>query len=373
MSRRRILFHHPRKIGVESNSGSRIRPQKMLKAFKDLGYLVTLVDGTSTERKKKITGVRREIESGAKFDFCYAENAPIPYAITDPDHLPRHPFMDRAFFRFLKKQSIPIGLFYRDIYWRFESFKSLHNPLVSALCLPLFKFDLSYHTLDYIDRLYLPTEALAAHFPKSFRPPPIQALPPGTEIPSDSDAPKTFQKKALYVGGLLPPAYDLSLLFEVFTQLPEWELTIVCRENEYAQTNSLYPWGSLPNLIVLHESGEALNAIYESNRVFLLVREPHPYLDIAIPVKLLEAWGHGLPILTNSRACDASLIEDEGGGWIAPDMPSLIAKLRQLENDPEEWNRCHKAVLEIRQRHTWKTRAETVAQELSQVAASASS
>ena len=46
----------------------------------------------------------------------------MPTLLTEPHHFPTHPLLDFGFFRYVKKQGIPIGLFYSDIFWKFEDY-----------------------------------------------------------------------------------------------------------------------------------------------------------------------------------------------------------------------------------------------------------
>ena len=261
----------------------------MLRAFEAFGYKVHLVDGYSAERRAKFRQLARSLESGVHYDFCYAKNAPSPYALTDPDHIPRSPLLDRNFFRTMRAHGIPIGVFYRDIFWRFPVFKREHSLAIRLLSLPFFRHDLQTLKRGCVDALFLPSSSMAQHFPRGFVPPPIVPLPPGASTDLNSETTHTFRKKAVYIGGLLPPVYQLQPMFECMRKAPEWTLTVICREDERRQTDQLYPWTSCPNVSIVHASGEEAQAILAEADVFLWLHEPEPYLDFARPVKIFEA------------------------------------------------------------------------------------
>ena len=135
-----IIFHHPLPLEENPKSASRIRPLRMLESFRKLGCRVDLVTGYSSERKHRIKMIKNNIKDGIKYDFLYAESSTMPTLLTDRHHLPLHPFMDWFFFRFCKKNDIPIGLFYRDIYWLFDGYGSGINIVKRAVAKAAYRF-----------------------------------------------------------------------------------------------------------------------------------------------------------------------------------------------------------------------------------------
>jgi len=360
---RRIIFHHPRPIGEKLTTGSRVRPLRMLRAFEALGFQVELIDGYSQERRGKFKKLTRLLAEGAHYDFCYAENAPSPYALTDPDHLPRATLLEWRFFKLMREHNIPTGVFYRDIYWRFPVFKREHPFWVRLLSYPFYHFDLASLHSRNIKTLFLPSVEMGSHFPSNYSAPPVIALPPGCSPDEQDNASDSFLRKAIYVGGVLPPLYDLSPLFQLMRMLPEWSLTIVCRENERRQTNDLYPWLENPNIKVEHASGDQVQKLLSEANVFFLMRQADPYIAFAMPVKIFEAMGAGLPILSNQHDSAGQLIESEEIGWVLPEVDKVADALRGLDSD--SWRRLRDQVLSARINHTWERRAQTVVEALS--------
>ena len=95
----------------------------MLNAFKSIGYNVDIVMGYGKERKYSIGQIKRKIKDGVKYDFMYSESSTEPTILTEKNHIPMFPFLDFGFFSFCKRHGIKIGLFYRDVYWKFDEYK----------------------------------------------------------------------------------------------------------------------------------------------------------------------------------------------------------------------------------------------------------
>ena len=71
-------------------------------------------------------------------NFLYSESSTMPTSLTEPHHMPTHPFLDFSFFYFCKRNGIKIGLFYRDIYWKFEIYKEkVHGIKYLGLLWPI--------------------------------------------------------------------------------------------------------------------------------------------------------------------------------------------------------------------------------------------
>ena len=159
-----IIFHHPLPLDENPNSASRIRPLRILEAFKKLGCRVDLVTGFSAERKKKINTIKKNIQNGIKYDLLYSESSTMPTILTDPHHLPLHPFMDWLFFKFCNNNGIPIGLFYRDIYWLFETYSDGLNTLKRVVAKTAYWFDLWVYQ-QTLSKLYLPSLEMGRYIP----------------------------------------------------------------------------------------------------------------------------------------------------------------------------------------------------------------
>ena len=177
MKEKRCIFHIPNYIDKTSKSGSSVRPQMMIKAFEEIGYHVDYVMGYGKERKSQIEKIKRNIRNGVKYEFLYAENSTTPTLLTEKNHIPKYPFLDFGFFKFCKKYGIKIGLFYRDVYWKFPLYKQGVSFGKRMVTLPMFYYDLKKYK-RYVDILYLPSKRM-----KKYVDIPIicKELPPGCE------------------------------------------------------------------------------------------------------------------------------------------------------------------------------------------------
>ena len=104
-------------VDVTSNdSGSGVRPARMLAAFKAAGHEVTALTGSQTapERKKHVSEIAGLLDT-ASFDLCYIES-------------PVYPIMRRADRKLIKKihqKGIPTG-FLSEISGSFSKKKRVH-------------------------------------------------------------------------------------------------------------------------------------------------------------------------------------------------------------------------------------------------------
>jgi glycosyltransferase involved in cell wall biosynthesis len=115
---------------------------------------------------------------------------------------------------------------------------------------------------------------------------------------------------------------------------------------------------------VVHAQGDALGALYGSAEIFLLFWRPGEYLDITISVKVFEALGHGVPIVTTAGTEAARFVEREGIGWVVSTETELTNLLMRLQADPSEIASKRARALAVRTRHTWIVRARKVAEVL---------
>ena len=105
MANKRILFHLPYSFGG-LRSGSSVRPYKMYQAFLGLGYKVDLIAGDVKTRRIAFEKMRKDQRN---YMFCYSE----------PGSYPVHPFLDYRIYLYLNRKHVPIGIYYRDAYWKF--------------------------------------------------------------------------------------------------------------------------------------------------------------------------------------------------------------------------------------------------------------
>jgi glycosyltransferase involved in cell wall biosynthesis len=335
----------------------------MLEAFRALGYELEEIVGFGAERARAAARVREQLRAGVRFDFAYAESSTMPTPLTDPHHLPLRPRLDFALFRDLRRHGVPVGLFYRDIHWRFDNYREHTAWWKRVVSVPFYFYEAWQHgrSLDY---LFLPSLRMLPYLPSRWPAERVSALPPGC-VEEGRATPALREVggplRMLYVGGVTPPLYDLRVMLDVADRTPGLQLTLCCRAPEWDRVARRYQLSGSGGVRVVHAQGEALGELYASAELFLLFWRPSEYLDITISVKVFEALGHGVPIVTTAGTEAARFVEREGIGWVISTETELTSLLTRLRSDPSEIATKRARTLEVRTRHTWIARARTAA------------
>lgn len=309
--RKAMIFHIPLPLCEDSVSASGLRPLKMIEAFKNIGYDVDIVSGFANERKTKIKEILKKIKSGYKYDFCYCESSTMPTLLTESHHLPVAPFLDFDFIKKLKKNSIPTGLFYRDIHWVFEQYRNETGFFKRFVATLFYKYDLfKYNRL--FDVLFLPSEKMAAYIPIKIKIQKIHALPPGCDVIdlADKKQPKTGNNFIIiYAGGITPPLYDLKPLFEMIMKNKRLTLFLICRKEEFLKTKSYYDISKIENIKIIHGSGLKIKKYFLESDFYAILWKPFSYLSFAYPYKLFEALTYGLPVITTKGTAASDFVK----------------------------------------------------------------
>lgn len=359
-----VIFHHPLPLDIRATSASGIRPLKMLEAFRSLGYSIDVIDGYSDQRLASIKSIKAKIKSGIKYDFVYAESSTQPTTLTDRHHLPLHPWLDAGFFYFCKKSNIPIGLFYRDIYWKFDAYgKGLSFWKVLGAKLAYY-YDLIIYR-STLTKLYLPSLKMGEFVPvvpEEF----FEALPPGHSRPTLVGQPiSQGPLKLFYVGGM-SDHYRMHTLFAALHELPQVQLIVCTRAAEWQAVRAQYE--PLPaNVNIIHESGLVMEKYLEACDMASLFVEPQAYWEFASPVKLYEYIGFQKPILASKGTLAGSVVASNGIGWSLPyTKESIIDFFSNVQNNMDRLRQVHENLTLLAPHHTWRSRAEQVVEDLTQ-------
>lgn len=359
----RMIYHVPYPLNPKAVTGSGVRPVRMYNAFRSLGYDVELVAGTSSERSRIIRALRKRIKDGEEFSFVYSESNTMPTALTDPDHLPRHPFMDLLFLRMCRKNGIKVGLFYRDIFWCFPEYRARLNAFVHTATRLLYHFDLLGYRLA-VDKLYMPSLAMGkfvAHVPASRH----AALPPGGEL---IDLPRnnttSAQLELFYVGGM--GGYnDMHECVRAVNASKSARLTICCPEKEWLEHGDSYEGMMGDRITLIHKTGADLQEYYEKADICMLFIEPSIYRTFAVPIKFFEYIGFGKPVIVNENTNIDESVSERGNGWVIPFESSELTRLLDvLSEDPELVRQATDKTIALREENTWMARARQVAGDL---------
>lgn len=363
-----MIYHHPRPVLPEGISGSQVRPYRMLQAFKALGFEVEVVTGFAKERKQATERLKAEFAKGRRYDFVYSEVSTQPTLLTESHHLPLRPGLDFGFLRWLKDRGVPIGLFYRDVHWRFEHYQKQVPWPKRALLLPLFRYDWQQY-YRCIDHLFLPCLEMASVLPGPWPADRMSALPPGCvaqPVPQNSGYASHANKplKLFYVGGVTPPLYDLRPMVEAIQSMDGVFFTLCCRQREWERVRHYYQPFDNRKIQVVHAQGRDLAGYYEEADLFMLAWMHYRYWRHTVPVKQFEALGYALPMIATSGTVTARFVAHEDVGWTVAGADELVSLLARVQADPGLLASKRSKALAARERHTWLARARTAAQVL---------
>jgi glycosyltransferase involved in cell wall biosynthesis len=337
----------------EMKSASSVRPQRMYDAFVKLGYDVSLLSGLQNRRRERWRRVfqkYREIRKNLP-DLCYIE----------PPSGPFFNLCDHLLLLYLRLKKVPVGIFYRDAYWRFAEWWNI-KPVKKFFLTLMHRFDL-FIIKRTCKVVFFPTQTMADLFKLKRK----SVLPPAGA--------NFFTKehetagRALYVGGV-SKRYGTDIMLEAFSILnskmqKDAKLTVCCRESEMKDLFVKYinePW-----LEVVHLSGDdQLKPLYEQSDIALFPGRRDIYMDFCMPLKLFEYLSRALPIVTTDCKETAKFVLQNGIGVVSQDNPQSFAMaVAALVGDRQQLRLCRvNAQNALTQRNLWEHRAQKAAQEI---------
>lgn len=361
---RKCIFHIPNELVFIGKSGSQIRPLKMYNAFKNIGYEVDLISGDLKSRKNKIKEIKEKINNGTSYDFIYSESSTMPTLLTEKSHLPHIP-LDFIFFKFCKSRGIPIGLFYRDMYWKYPEYKKSVSILKANIAILFYKYDLKKYE-KLIDIVYLPTTTINDIL--KLKNVIIKPLPPALEYPVHTIKKSEFNKLRLFYVGGIGLHYDLTKLISAVSKCDFAILTICCRENEWKQWKNKYESLMCDNISIVHKINDELKTYYENVDIGMLFFDTSGYRKYAMPIKLFEYMQNHLPVIstTNSAAGDF-IVKNEIGWSIKYDEVELIKLLKEIHKNKAIIQNFIETISKTIENNTWEIRATQVVEELTEL------
>lgn len=361
----RCIYHYPHPIDSQP-VGSGVRPLRMLNALKDIGYYVDEITGYGKERKEKIKKVIDRIKSGVKYDFLYSESLTDPTLLAEKNHLPVHPIMDYNLWRICQKYKIPVGLFYRDIYWKYPVYKKNVPIHKRCITIPLYYLDLTMYQ-KYVSVLFCPTEQFAnvvdINIEKS-------VLPPGC-IENESVIANKLNKHfarprlSLFYVGSIQGTYDISIIFEAVQKCEFVELIVCTPKEQWDENKKRYRDLLCDRVKVVHRKGSALIDLYEQADASLYLLRPNEYLNIASPIKCKETVGYGTPMIVSRNTGAAEGVEKDSYGWtIDYDLSSIMRLFKYLYENPDEIKAKTLDTIDAIGVNTWDYRAKSISKKL---------
>ena len=242
---KRMIFHAPYVIPETANSASRLRPRIMRETFARLGYEVFDLSGDVSRRRILKKQLRRALKRGVEYDFLYFENSTQPNLFADSLKKGIAPFLDHSIHRMCKAYGIPVGVFYRDMYWRFR--KDLHNSITfwNRVTDLVQRLDWFIYRRNRV-QIFLPSKAMGAYLDlKGFKP--VQELPPGAEI---VDSPVVDKCNIFYVGGI-GSHYRLHKVCEAVRGSGA-HVRLCVRQKDWEQVKGEYKLEEAGNIEIVH-------------------------------------------------------------------------------------------------------------------------
>lgn len=346
----------------------------MLSALLSIGYKVDIVAGDIESRKRAIRQIKSNIRRGVKYDFLYSESNTMPTLFSGRKNILWNLNTDFSFLTFCKKHGIPIGLFYRDVYWKFPSHKRNHQNFRYFVSKFLYLYDL-FRYEKIVNRFYVPSFRMLDYVGSKKLARLSDSLPPGAENnPTIVNAKKDFFNNKnehydgiitlFYVGGV-GTHYQFHLLLEAIKDLDYVYLTICCRKTEWQLHKKEYMQHLTSRVTIIHTSGQELETHYANAMIGLAFFAYSPYMALAMPVKAFEYLAHSMPIITNENTELGDFIETNGIGWGLPyDVDALRKLLAEIHENYDELYDKHKNGLKALEKNTWEKRAEKVRDQL---------
>ena len=346
-----------------------VRPAKLIQAFKDIGYEVFEITGFAAERKAQIKACKRTMDEGAKYDFMYAEASTMPMLLTEPHHYPTHPFLDFGFFKYLRKKGIPIGLFYPDIYWKFDNYGEGLPGWKRFFALKNYELDIrKYEKL--LDKFYVSTLNVLEYIGSDRLSEIAEELPPGADIIDVKHINyenRDFNKDPLtvfYVGGL-GNQYQIAELLTAIHQTPNTHLILCCREAEWEAEKSSFESVISDRIEVIHKFGEELEPYYQQADICSLLFRKGIYINMAQPVKAYEYLAHEKPVIATKGTKMGDFVEETDIGWSVDYSADSISKvLSSIIQEPDVLESVISTCAKVRDNNTWMKRATQIADDL---------
>lgn len=337
-----------------TDSGSSVRPARMLEAFRKSEHDVIAFTGNQMDsnRKAKIRKIIHEIQRKS-VDLCYIESPTYPIMLHE----------DRKLIKTLCHMGIPIGYFYRDFYRKFPELFPRRKGLVNSL--KEFYLDIMQWLTDrvirYCDIVYFPSDK--SHYLFSYRD--MRTLPPAGEYKIINF--NRSYNTIIYVGGVTE-LYGFDILIRaikiVYNQNRNIKLIVVCREKEWNDIKHKYC--DIPCLEVYHTSGTGLEPLYRRADIGILTKKRNIYNEMAVSVKLFEYISYGLPVIsTHSETTDNIINSLKIGITVENDENAIANGLEELLHNRKKYTKyCENIEYALKNSCQWKHRAEQVIYDL---------
>ena len=349
-------------FNASPTSGSSVRPMRMYDAFLQRGYEVKLLAGAGNQskiRKKNVSEIREWLKLNRP-DFCYIE----------PPSGPLFFHCDRALIEYLHKLRVPIGFFYRDLYWRFpvKDFENkrridinwLKHQVITRMQHRDFRL-----VKKNVDQIYF-TSSKCNDFMRLDK---FGLLPPGC-VEGNNGKKGLVNDTAIYVGGATV-RYGLGLVLDsciAVSKRTKIFLNIVCPEKQWLSWIDDFPqYRDLPDWVHIYHIGDGveLEKLYLESDFALVPILRTEYNDLALPIKLFEYISRFLPVV--STDCDAikEFLEPYNIGLVVEDNVSEYSEaIFNILTERENYYDYQKNMENALRENLWTKRIDKIADDL---------
>ena len=212
--------------------------------------------------------------------------------------------------------------------------------------------------------MYLPTEEMYQYLRDEIPFRIIDVLPPGCKI-QNLEKENEMDLTLLYVGGI-GEQYQIHKILEVVSKMKRIKFLLCCRQTEWEKEKIEYEQYLTNNIEIHHKSGKELELLYRRADIGMVYFKPDFYREFAMPYKVFEYLGHGIPIISSTCTAAGKFVEEEKIGWtINYDSKELEKLLLILTTSSDEILQKSARCREILKKNTWEERAKKVQMDLS--------
>lgn len=224
----------------------------------------------------------------------------------------------------------------------------------------MYKYDLKKYS-ELLNIIYLPSLEMERFIPKSLQDR-IKELGPGSDNRNLKE--NEYGKNIIYVGGF-GEFYNIKNSLLAINQVKNFKLTISTRKAEWENEKEKFSNLDFDNIRVKFLEGEGLKEEYLKSNFGLLMLNPHPYLDFAVPYKLYEYASYNLPIIASRGTLSGTIVEENNIGFtIENKIEDIKEFLLSLDSRKEEIKIIKDNLKKFTDNNSWKSRALQVAKDL---------
>lgn len=264
--------------------------------------------------------------------------------------------MDILLLTLARVRGIPIIAYFPDAYQYFPELFPTPRLLDKIIKWRWVFFTVLYQRLAHL--LLYPTWELAACFRAAHEKKNI--LPPGGKSERTFQYLKGARPVITYIGNLQHRDGG-DILLDAMAQVVDKVPDVKCRIISGSDTPvRKHPQRQAPWLSIEKANFDELPAILSQATLAVIPRRRSAYMDLALPIKLMDYLSFGLPVLVTDCTAMARFIKaNEVGVVVQADATSLATGILKLLEAPGRIEQLSKSAYQgIQKKHSWEKRAE---------------